>query len=215
MSPYDHAAAGPGRESRSSDKTDPAETLRAQFPARDSYWCGEHTNIDGHGLLTHRLKALLFQNAQNFGLRAQLMSPTSSRKSVPPSAFLNFPILSSEAPANSLDMAKKAQIRLGLRESPRNSLQQTVPCCEGWPRGAREQRFLASAAFAEDKHPTVGWSGHRNLLPKRLHRHALTDDLIAMTKLATQQLIFFLQASLLDSVAHQHDDFVQRKAASR
>src|SRR6202451_243489 len=71
--------------------------------------------------------------------------------------------------------------------------------------------FLAGAAFAEDQDAAVRRRGDGDLLAQRFHRNAFTDDLIAMAQLATQELIFFLQAALLDGVADEHDDFFERE----
>jgi hypothetical protein len=62
---------------------------------------GNHPHVDlDDTVAAEPLELLLLQDAQDLGLRLQLMSPTSSRKIVPLSACSNLPICRSVAPVN-------------------------------------------------------------------------------------------------------------------
>src|SRR5208283_2162253 len=69
--------------------------------------------------------------------------------------------------------------------------------------------FLAGAAFAINEHAAIGGSGDGDLLAQSFHRHAVADHLVAMVKFAAQHQVFFLQAALLDSIAHEDRDLFE------
>src|SRR5690348_13408266 len=71
--------------------------------------------------------------------------------------------------------------------------------------------FFAGAAFTVDEHAAVGGCCDGNLLAQRFHWHAVPDDLIAMAKLAAEQLVFVLKLPLLHGIAHQDHDLLERQ----
>src|SRR5208337_2822412 len=72
----------------------------------------------------------------------------------------------------------------------------------------RNQLFPGST-LPVNQHAPIGRRGYSDLLPQSFNRHALADYLIAVPQFASQQLIFILQAALLDCIANQDNDFFE------
>src|SRR4029077_14742837 len=57
----------------------------------------------------------------------------------------------------------------------------------------------------------VGGSGDGDLLAQGFHGDAVADDAIAVAEFGVEELIFFLQAALLDGVANEDDYSLERQ----
>ena len=119
---------------------------------------GDHAHVHlGHAVGAQRLDFLLLQHAQQLRLHAMGMSPTSSRKSVPPLASTNLP------------SRPRRSRRCRPAEAPKNSASSSVSGMAATftrderPVGARAGRvdrlgehFLAGAGLAQQQHGGVG-----------------------------------------------------------
>src|SRR5262249_38070912 len=63
-------------------------------------------------------------------------------------------------------------------------------------------KFFSGSAFAVNQNAAVCWTGDSNLLAQRLHRNAFADDLITLTELTAQRLIFFFEPPLQHRISH-------------
>src|SRR6267154_4518787 len=174
---------------------------------------GQNANIHGEGLArAHRLEALFFEHAQHFGLSAQAHVSDFVEKQRAAIGFLEFTdLVFRRAGETAFHVAKQFGLDqlFGNRGAVDLHKQAFASQAGGVQRASH--KFLAGTALAINQDAAVGRRGHSDLLAQCFHRHAFADDLIAMPQLDAQELIFFLQAPLLDGVAHQYDDFVERK----
>src|SRR5579859_2157286 len=172
---------------------------------------GDHARVHGDGLTgADGFEALFFENAQDFRLRAQAHVANFVEEERAAVSFLKLAdFIFTGAGEAALNVAEK----FGLDQFFGNGGavyfdERTFVAKTGGVQRVRNE-FLAGAALAVNEDATVGGSSDGNLLAQRLHRDAVADDLIAMAELAAKQLIFFLEAALLNGVAHQHNDFFE------
>src|SRR5258705_2872856 len=143
---------------------------------------GDDADVHAHGLIgADRFKALLFENAENFRLRAQAHVADfvqEKRAAVRRLKFSGFIFAGSGETA--LDVAKK----LGFDELFRNC--RAIHFDEGAfaakARGVQRARneLFTGAAFAVNEDAAVGRTSDADLLAQCLHRNAVADNLIAM-----------------------------------
>src|SRR5579864_6983613 len=174
---------------------------------------GEHANIHGESLTRpDRLEALFLEHAQDFGLRAQAHVSDFVEEESAAVGLLEFSdLVFGRTGKTAFHVAKQFGFNQLFGNCGAADLdKQALASQTGGVQGA-SHKFLASSAFAVNQNPAVGGGRDGDLLAQGLHGHAVANNLIAMAKLDAQELIFFLQAALLDGVADQDDDFVERE----
>ena len=148
---------------------------------------------------------------RSFACVSSGMSPTSSRKSVPPSAASNFPSRRAIAPVNAPFSCPKSSLSTSSRES---AAQFTLT--SGFARRGLlvvervRDELLAGAALAAHQHGDVGVGDLVDGLEDALHRGASPDDLAGerALHLLEQAAVIALEPRVLHHAAHQHAQLV-------
>ena len=142
----------------------------------------------------------------------RLMSPISSRKSVPPSASSNLPRRSSIAPVNAPLTCPKSSLSISS-----SGMAAQLTSTNGPPRRrlrrvdrARDE-LLAGAVLAIDEHPSVGGRGHRHLLAELRHHIALPHHRQAPVHVGAQRAVLRLEPALTHGVADHEDGLLERE----
>src|SRR5713226_4209642 len=174
---------------------------------------GEDAHIHGEGLAgTYRLEALFFEDAQDLGLRAQAHVSDFVEEQRAAVGFLEFSyFVIRRAGEAAFHVAEQLGFNQLLGNRGAVDLHEQAFAAQAGGVQRASHKFLARAALAINQHAAVGRSGDGDLLAQRLHRHAFADDLVAKAQLGAQELIFFLQAALLDGIADENDDFIERQ----
>ena len=142
------------------------------------------------------------------------ISPTSSRKSVPPSACSAAPLRSLEAPVKAPLTWPKISLSirsLGIAAQLTATKGPSSPLAE-LVQGLGAQ-FLADARFAGDEHGRVGRGGAAQDPVDDLHRERLADEPPgrAFAGLFDDFLEPIAQPAVLERVLHRHDQPVLRE----
>jgi hypothetical protein len=111
----------------------------------------------------------------------RLMSPTSSRKSVPPSARSKVPRFSAGAPApgrraGAAAIAEELGLDVVLGDGGAVELDEDAVLAQALGVHGAADQLLAGAGFAVDQHAAVGRRHQLDLLAQRLHGHAVAGD---------------------------------------
>ena len=133
-----------------------------------------------------------------------LMSPISSRKSVPPFACSNFPVRSAIAPVNdpfdvpeelALDQLTRNRRAVHLDERLRRARRQPV-------QRARDE-LLARSVLAGDQHARRRCGHALDLLDERANREGLADDLVARLDARAEAAVLLAQHHVLERIAQR------------
>ena len=140
------------------------------------------------------------------------MSPTSSRKSVPPSARSRVPRCSG-GPPGCIAVAIAEELGLDVRfgDGGAVELDKDAIAAQAFGVNGAGDELLAGARLAIDEHAAVGGRHQLDLLAQRLQRHAFTSEHGRCTELALELLVFRAQAARLDGVLDDDQRAVERE----
>ena len=174
---------------------------------------GDDADIHAHGLIgAHWFEALLFENTQHFGLRAHAHVADFIEEQRAAVGFFELAdLVLAGARETAFDMAEEFGLDQFFGDGGAIQFDEGAFAAEAGRVQCPGDEFFAGAAFAIDQDAAVGRCGDGDLLAHGLHGNAIADDLITVAQFAAEQLIFFLEAPLLDGVADQNDNFFKGK----
>src|SRR5713101_155162 len=172
---------------------------------------GDDADVNADRLAgTDRLKALLFEDAQDFGLRAEAHVADFVEEERAAVGLLELADLVLEGAGEAaLDVAEQFGLDELFRDGGAIDFHEGAFVAQaGRVQRARHQ-LLARAALAIDEDAAVGGSGDGDLLAQRLHGHAVAVNLVALPQFRPEGLVFLSKLPLLHGVADQDDDFFE------
>ena len=142
----------------------------------------------------------------------RLMSPISSRKSVPPSAASNSPLAighrAREGAAHVPEQLALDQL-LGDGRAVHLDERPGASAAQGVDRAGHQ--LLARAVLAEDEHAAVGRRRHRDLFAQRGHLAAVADHGQPLIDPLAQRAVLRFEVALAHGVPHHQQGLLERQ----